>query len=143
MERPYKFILVISLLLVILFRLPDAAVSALQPMELAGLVLQTCLWFLLFAFVLSALYYIADVWAGKMRWQVAKPHRVILLLSVLLPVILYLIDILWLDPVLPVPGWKYRVTNFTQCLFMYGLAFYFLLTAFYYVQRKLTQLIRK
>lgn len=61
-----------------------------------------------------------------------KPFKRILTYSVLLTLVLYFVDIYILDPIAPDPSWGYRISNFLQCLLLYGVGF-FLLFSFVYI----------
>lgn len=61
-----------------------------------------------------------------------RPLKIIFIISVVLTVLLYWVDIYILDPVAPYSGWSYRITNFLICLVLYVTLFFTVFSGIYY-----------
>ncbi len=60
-----------------------------------------------------------------------KPDGKLLVMSIVVTVLLYLLDIYILDPIAPDPSWRYRITNFAICLVIYTTGIFMLSSLIY------------
>jgi hypothetical protein len=72
-----------------------------------------------------------------------RPLKIIFIISVVLTVLLYWVDIYILDPVTPYPGWGYRITNFLICLVLYVTLFFTVFSGIYYSLVGIRKLFRQ